>query len=219
MKKSGVKILLNTEVTPGFIRDGGYDAVILAAGSAAAKPPIEGLDGEGIEHATTVYTRLGNLSERVAVLGGGLVGCETGLFLAENGHSVTIIEMREEIAPEANWMHREGMMQSFAKADITARAGVKIIKVEDGKGVNDNPDEESLFEVAALEHINDDVPPAFIWTTAMDEMVPCRNSLKLALALAEHKVPFELHVFERGYHALSCADESSAVVKALSYMA
>ena len=62
---------------------------------------------------------------KLLVLGGGLVGCETGLFLAERGHQVTIIEMQSEIAPEANWMHKEGMMQAFGKAPITARTGLE----------------------------------------------------------------------------------------------
>lgn len=123
MDKSGAKVLLDTTVTPDFIKDGGYDAVILAVGSSPARPPIPGLDDPSVEHATTVYTKLDQVGKRVAVLGGGLVGCETGLFLAERGHQVTIIEMQSEIAPEANWMHKEGMMQAFAKAPITARTG------------------------------------------------------------------------------------------------
>ncbi|MCR5785922.1 MAG: alpha/beta hydrolase [Eubacterium sp.] len=77
----------------------------------------------------------------------------------------------------------------------------------------EEPDEESLDKVATMMQDTANFPPTFIWTTAMDEMVPCSNSLKLALSLSENGVPFELHVFERGYHALSCADESSAVVK------
>ena len=133
--KSGAKVLLDTAVTPEFIIDGGYDAVILAVGSSPARPPIPGLDDPAVEHATTVYTKLDQVGKRVAVLGGGLVGCETGLFLAERGHEVTIIEMQSEIAPEANWMHKEGMMQAFAKAPITARTGLRVSRLEPGRGV------------------------------------------------------------------------------------
>ena len=133
--KSGAKVLLDTTVTPDFIKDGGYDAVILAVGSSPARPPIPGLDDPSVEHATTVYTKLDQVGKRVAVLGGGLVGCETGLFLADRGHQVTIIEMQSEIAPEANWMHKEGMMQAFAKAPITARTGLRVSRLEPGKGV------------------------------------------------------------------------------------
>ena len=130
VNKSGVKVLLNTEVTDEFVKAGGYDAVIVAAGSNPSKPPIPGLDTA--KHATTVYTELENVGKNVAVLGGGLVGCETGLFLAERGHNVTIIEMQPEIAPEANWMHKEGMMQSFANAPITCRTSLRVARIEAG---------------------------------------------------------------------------------------
>jgi 2,4-dienoyl-CoA reductase-like NADH-dependent reductase (Old Yellow Enzyme family)/thioredoxin reductase len=133
--KNPIDVQLSTTVTPDYIKDGGYDAVILAVGSTPAKPPIPGLDDPSVEHATTVYTKLATFPKTVAVLGGGLVGCETGLYLAENGHEVTIIEMQEEIAPEANWMHKEGMMQSFAKAPITCRTGLRVSRIEPGKGV------------------------------------------------------------------------------------
>jgi pyruvate/2-oxoglutarate dehydrogenase complex dihydrolipoamide dehydrogenase (E3) component len=135
VEKHPIDVQLNTTVTPDYIKNGGYDAVILAVGSTPAKPPIPGLDDPSVEHATTVYTKLATFPKSVAVLGGGLVGCETGLYLAENGHDVTIIEMQEEIAPEANWMHKEGMMQSFAKAPITCRTGLRVSRIEPGKGV------------------------------------------------------------------------------------
>ena len=135
VEKSGAQVKLNTTVTPDFIRQGGYDAVILAVGSSPARPPIPGLDDPSVEHATTVYTKLQNFGKQVAVLGGGLVGCETGLYLAEHGHEVTIIEMQSEIAPEANWMHKEGMMQSFAKAPITCRTGLRVSRIVPGEGV------------------------------------------------------------------------------------
>ena len=135
VEKSGVRVLLNTTVTPDFIREGGYDSVILAVGSSPARPPIPGLDHPAVHHATTVYTHMDGAGRRVAVLGGGLVGCETGLFLAEQGHRVTVVEMQDSIAPEANWMHREGMMQAFAAAPITLRPGLRVSRVEAGEGV------------------------------------------------------------------------------------
>jgi len=135
-KQSGAKILLNTEVTPEYVKENGFDAVILAAGSLAAKPPIPGLDDPRVQHATVAYTQLDKLGHRVAVLGGGLIGCETALFLAEGGHDVTIVEMLPEIAPEANWMHKEGMMQAFdATPNLHIRTGLRVAKIEDGKTV------------------------------------------------------------------------------------
>ena len=54
-------------------------------------------------------------------------------------------------------------------------------------------------------------PPAFIWHTAEDELVFAQNALRFAMALAEHHVPYELHIFERGRHGLSLADETTDV--------
>ena len=64
----------------------------------------------------------------------------------------------------------------------------------------------SLYPVYALENrVTENTPPTFIWTTAEDSAVPCVSSLILAQALAEKKVPFELHVYQKGYHGLSLA--------------
>ena len=136
-KKSGAKIFLNTEVTPEYVKKNGFDAVILAAGSLAAKPPIPGLDDPRVQHATVAYTQLDKLGHHVAILGGGLIGCETALFLAKAGHEVTIVEMLDEIAPEANWMHKEGMMQAFAETPtLHVRAGLRVTGIDDGKTVH-----------------------------------------------------------------------------------
>ncbi len=135
VKKRDIEVKLNTTVTPDFIQDGGYDAVILAVGSSPARPPIPGLDDPTVLHASAVYANPDRLGKQVVILGGGLVGCEAGLFLAGRNHDVTIVELQEELAPDANWMHKEGMMQSFAQAPITCRTGLQVSRIEPGKGV------------------------------------------------------------------------------------
>lgn len=54
-------------------------------------------------------------------------------------------------------------------------------------------------------HVDGDTPPAFIWHTANDPVVPVENSLDLAGALAHASVPFELHVYPDGPHGLGLA--------------
>ena len=55
--------------------------------------------------------------------------------------------------------------------------------------------------------VTEQTPPAFIWTTATDELVQSQNSLFYALACANHKVPYELHVFPGGNHGLATGDQ------------
>lgn len=50
--------------------------------------------------------------------------------------------------------------------------------------------------------------PAFIWATATDNVVPSANSLRFALALANHGVPYELHVYPQGVHGLSTVERA-----------
>jgi acetyl esterase/lipase len=54
-------------------------------------------------------------------------------------------------------------------------------------------------------HAGADTPPAFIWHTAADELVPVQNSLLFTEALVRSGVPVDLHVFPRGVHGLSLA--------------
>ena len=57
--------------------------------------------------------------------------------------------------------------------------------------------------------VRDTTPPAFLWHTSEDECVPVQNSLRYATALANHHVPFELHIFPYGYHGMSiCTRET-----------
>lgn len=133
VEHSDVEVRLNTEVTPELVAEIKPDALFLALGSTPVVFPLPGI--ETAQHATTAYTNLDALGKTVAVMGGGLVGCETALFLAETGRDVTIIEMQNDVAPDANWMHRVGMLQSFAQQkNLHVRTGLRCMAVT-GEGV------------------------------------------------------------------------------------
>ena len=54
--------------------------------------------------------------------------------------------------------------------------------------------------------VTDETPPAFIWHTAADTVVPVVNSLLYAQKLAEQKIPFSLHIYPHGPHGLATVD-------------
>lgn len=127
-ERSGAEIRLHTAVTPELVAQVQPDALLIAAGSTPIVFPLPGI--ELAQHATTAYTHLDALGRTVAVMGGGLVGCETALFLAETGRDVTIIEMQDEVAPDANWMHRVAMLQRFAGCPtLHVRTGLRCTAV------------------------------------------------------------------------------------------
>ena len=74
-----------------------------------------------------------------------------------------------------------------------------------------NPSEKVLHEVSPARLVTEHNPPTFLWATAADRLVPVQHSLCMARALADHKVPFEMHIFEEGPHGLSLATQASSV--------
>ncbi|MCD7818782.1 MAG: alpha/beta hydrolase [Lachnospiraceae bacterium] len=73
------------------------------------------------------------------------------------------------------------------------------------------PSEEELIAISPARLVSEMTPPTFLWATSEDAMVPVQHSLRMAHALADHHIPFELHVFEEGDHGLSTATQASAV--------
>ncbi len=67
-----------------------------------------------------------------------------------------------------------------------------------------NEKDEKLKEAFSLEkNVTAKTPPAFLWHTADDTCVSVENSILMAAALSKHNVPFELHIFSEGNHAMS----------------
>jgi acetyl esterase/lipase len=72
------------------------------------------------------------------------------------------------------------------------------------------PTPELLDAVSPARHVSPQTPPTFLWATAADELVPAENTTRMATALAQARIPFEIHIFESGAHGLSLADQSTA---------
>ncbi len=72
------------------------------------------------------------------------------------------------------------------------------------------PSEEQLKRNSPVHFVSSSTPPTFVWHTADDRIADVSHALVFASALARHRVPFELHIFESGGHGLSLCDESTA---------
>ena len=115
MELLGVEVRLNSPVTPEFVRSFAPDALMIAVGARGLRLPIPGADEENLIYATELEKRENDIGRNVVVIGGGLVGCESGLHLAKQGRSVTIIEMRDSVAGDANPRHRPALMRELEK--------------------------------------------------------------------------------------------------------
>jgi len=128
---AGVEIRLNTEVTKEYAEKENADALIIAVGSEPLVPPIPGLDGDNVVIVNNYYKEKDKVGSEVVVMGGGLAGCECAIHLAQEGKAVRLVEMRSELAPDANVRHRPLMLKLMDKLgeNLTVYTGHKALKV------------------------------------------------------------------------------------------
>ena len=69
-------------------------------------------------------------------------------------------------------------------------------------------DEALALKLTGEKNVPDDCPPMFIWHTAEDDIAPVQNSLLMALALSEKKIPYEMHIFPEGWHGVGLCEET-----------
>lgn len=132
-EKHGVKMLLNTPVTPELVESEAPDAVIIATGATPLVLPIPGINDSGVLHAINVLDGKEPCGKKVLVVGGGMVGSETAALLGELQHDVTVIELRDEIAADVISEHRKFLMKDFEEYKIKSITGAKVSEFfEDG---------------------------------------------------------------------------------------
>ncbi|OGO18707.1 MAG: hypothetical protein A2Z02_06355 [Chloroflexi bacterium RBG_16_48_7] len=116
VEKSKIKVSLNTEVNPDMIKKKKFDAVLVALGSEPVVPGIPGIESKNVVFAKDVYGNEDKLAKDVVIIGGGEVGVETGMHLAERGHNVTVLEMQDMLAPDTVPIHYYSMfMEAWEK--------------------------------------------------------------------------------------------------------
>ncbi|RDY32385.1 FAD-dependent oxidoreductase [Lachnotalea glycerini] len=125
-EKSGVKIVMNTEVTEALIRKECPDAVIVATGSKPLVLPIPGIQEAGLLHGDDVLSGKAQCGLKVLVVGGGMVGCELAAFLGEANHEVTVIELRDKVGADVITEHRKYLMKDFDEYKIQTVTGAKV---------------------------------------------------------------------------------------------
>jgi 2,4-dienoyl-CoA reductase (NADPH2) len=129
VRKLGVEVRLETEVTTELIRELAPDEILLAAGASRTKASIPGCDHDHVfdghdlralltgredRHAANELMLLG----RVAVIGGGLVGLELAGFLAERGRRVIVLEEGSRFGLEMAHPRRWRMLDDLRRQDV-----------------------------------------------------------------------------------------------------
>lgn len=118
-RKAGVEIVLGTQASRELIQGMHPEAVVIATGGFPVIPPIPGIDNATVVTAQDVLAGKVTTGPQVVVLGGGMVGCETGYFLAVRGKKVAIVEVLKRLAGDMGPMVRRRLMDGLRYHQVT----------------------------------------------------------------------------------------------------
>jgi pyruvate/2-oxoglutarate dehydrogenase complex dihydrolipoamide dehydrogenase (E3) component len=143
-QKAGVQIRTGVEVTPEYAGQEAPDALIIAVGSEPLIPPIKGLDGENVVVVNEYYKKKDQVTDEVVVFGGGLAGCECAIHLGMEGKKVHLVEMRDELAPDANVRHRPLLLKEIDKY-VTVHTGCRGLEVRKDGILCENKEKQQVL--------------------------------------------------------------------------
>ena len=134
IKKLKIK-LVNKEATVQTIKNGGFDAVIVAAGAIPLTlADVPGIESARVTSAVQVLQGKAKVGQKVIVIGGGIVGTEVGLFLAEQGKEVVFVEMLDTFMNNITFDEKLVYEQRFRNLKTSVHTGKRLERVT-GQGI------------------------------------------------------------------------------------
>lgn len=127
--------VIKEEATAETIRDGGYDAAVIAVGGAARKLCVPGIDQDHVSYAMEYLGGSKKLQgDTAVVIGGGITGAEAALELAAEGKSVTIVEVMDQfLATHATVV--PGYLAALEKAQVAVITGYRLERMTKDQAV------------------------------------------------------------------------------------
>lgn len=144
LAEAGVEVHLNREMGADDLAALGADVIVAATGSEAIVPAF----ARNAACVTAEQVLAGKeTGQRVLVIGGGLVGCETADFLARKGKNVTIVEMRAALAPDMHRRPRIFLLKSLEEhgTDICLETEVTSIAADNSVTVRNKYGDERVL--------------------------------------------------------------------------
>lgn len=136
IEKSDVDLRLGVEATPELVKDLDPDAILVAVGGELNVPKIAGI--KNAKNILEMYPKINELDGPVIIIGGGVIGSEYALQLAERQVEVYLIEATDTLNAKGNMLYRIAIRQHMEKCSslhILKKANVLEV-FEDGVSVD-----------------------------------------------------------------------------------
>ena len=178
----------------------GVTAFVVDYRVAPYKHPAELTDAmRAVKYVRAFADRYGVDKDKIAVMGssaGGHLAASVSVHYDKDFYTATDNIDRESCRPDATILCYP-VIDMYEYRHDGSRANL----------IGDRPFDSDKTFMSLYNHVTVNTPPAFIWHTAEDSVVPCENSLLYAEALSKYHVPFELHIYPEGHHGLGLAEE------------
>ena len=135
-KNTKFKMFMNIEATAELLK-GKYDVILFATGSTQIKPRIKGIDGKNVYTAIDVLNNSDILKDakNIAIIGGGVVGCEVAYFLRyEKGYNkgtISVIEMSPYFMNHTCTANRGHIIHTLEEGNVQLFNYTKLLEIKE----------------------------------------------------------------------------------------
>lgn len=151
LRMLGIEVKLGKEVTRQLIDKEKPDSVILATGIIPFVPDIPGMDLAHVVKALDVLAGMEEVGERVVIIGGELVGCETADFLASKGKKVVLVRRGTRMAEKMQVGRRRSLLDRLIEQGVVMLTDVHYEKiVPEGVVITDKAGNRQLIEADSV---------------------------------------------------------------------
>lgn len=146
IKKLGVTIIEETEVTPEMVKAQMPDALVISTGAEPIRMDIPGIDAKSVVDCWDLLQgKIELKTETVAVIGGGMIGSEVAEFLLEEENKVILVEVLSDVAMDMEPNHRKQLLDILKEKSVSVLTGRKAMEIRDnllivencGSGINE----------------------------------------------------------------------------------
>jgi 2,4-dienoyl-CoA reductase-like NADH-dependent reductase (Old Yellow Enzyme family)/thioredoxin reductase len=141
--KSDVRVRLRHEGTVSRIATYAPDVAVLATGSRPRALSVPGINSALVASAREVYEKGSIDGQRIVIVGGGDIGCETADWLAGPGREITVVEVLPKVLGKMKKVPRERLLSRLAEKGVVILTGMQVTSINgDGVHVKDGEGQE-----------------------------------------------------------------------------